>query len=197
MGDKYEGRKFNTTFKAKELPEDTRTAEIMDWGEKLHAMGLLPKEAGGFAGNFSFRNSRGFIITAGGVHKDKLNPRNFVQILSCNIETKNVVAEGEMEPSSETMAHNLIYSERPDIHAIIHVHDDLVLEKARELGVKVTKKKHPYGTPELAREIVKTLKHDRYIGVKGHGVISLGKSLWEAGKLIMAVHEDAEKHSGN
>ncbi len=193
MGEKYEGRKFRTSFQTKELPEDTRTAEIMEWGTKLHGMGLLPAESGGHAGNMSFRNNKGFVITAGGANKGRLTPRNFVQVLSCNIDTGKVEAEGELEPSSETFIHYLIYRERPDINAIIHVHDSAVTENHEKLGVKTTRKKEPYGTPELAYEVQKAIGHERCIVVKGHGVISMGKSLWEAGRIVLTRHGDAEK----
>jgi L-fuculose-phosphate aldolase len=193
MGEKYEGRKFRTIFKKRELPDDTRIAEVMIWGAKLYKLGLLPAEAGGHAGNLSFRNSRGFVITAGGVNKGRLTPRNFVQVLNANLDTKRVEAEGELEPSSETMTHHLIYRERADVNAIVHVHDNLVVRHAEKLKLRSTKHEHPYGTVELANEVAKSLGHDRYIVVKGHGVISLGKSVWEAGKRIMAVHAEAEK----
>lgn len=193
MPDKYEGRKFKTVFKSKELPDDTRIAEVMMWGAKLHKLGLLPAEAGGHAGNISFRNSRGFIITAGGVNKGRLTPKNFVQVLNANLDTKRVQAEGELEPSSETLAHNLIYRERADVNAIVHVHDNLAMKHAKKLGLRSTAKEHPYGTVELANEIAKALGSERYLVVKGHGVMSFGKSVWEAGKRIMAVHDDAKK----
>ncbi len=196
MGDKYEGRKFETIFKKKELPDDTRTAEVMMWGAKLHKLGLLPAEAGGNAGNISFRNSRGFVITAGGVSKGRLTPKNFVQVLNANLDTRKVEVEGELEPSSESMAHHLVYRERADVNAIVHVHDDLAMKHAHKLKLRSTAKAHPYGTVELANEIAKALDHERFLVVKGHGVISFGKSLWEAGKMILAVHGDAEKLSG-
>ncbi len=193
MTEKYVGRKFKTEFKGAEVPEDTRIYEIIQLAGKFKKMGLLPDEEGGHAGNFSFRNSRGFVITAGGVDKGNLTPRNFVQVLNCNMDTGKVIAEGELQPSSETFTHYLIYREKKAVNAIIHVHDSLVLEKAAELKVRVTPNHHPYGTTELAYEIEKTLVHGRYIGVKGHGVLAAGKSLWEAGKLIETFHEAAKK----
>ncbi len=191
MGEEYVGRKFKTEFRSDESPEDTRIYEIISLGEKFRKMGLLPKEHGGFGGNMSFRNENGFIITAGGIDKGKLTPRNFVQVLKCNMDTKKVIAEGEMQPSSETFTHYLIYRERKDVNAIIHVHDNLVIEKAKELEVKTTEHHHPYGTTELAYEIEKTLGRLKYIAVKGHGVLATGKSLWEAGKLVETYHGSA------
>jgi ribulose-5-phosphate 4-epimerase/fuculose-1-phosphate aldolase len=193
MEEKYIGRKFKTELKKGEMIEDSRVYEIIQLGGKFKRMGLLPVEEGGYAGNFSFRNDRGFVITAGGVDKGKLTPRNFVQVLNCNMDTKKVFAEGEMQPSSETFTHYLIYREKKAVNAIIHVHDSLVLEHAKKLGVRSTPKHHPYGTPELAYEIEKTLGHDRYIAVKGHGVLAAAKSLWEAGRIIEANHGAASK----
>jgi len=67
------------------------------------------------------------------------------------------------------------------------------MKHAHKLKLRSTAKAHPYGTVELANEIAKALDHERYLVVKGHGVISFGKSLWEAGKMIMAVHRDAKQ----
>ncbi|MFH0956494.1 MAG: class II aldolase/adducin family protein [Candidatus Aenigmatarchaeota archaeon] len=191
MAEKYGGRKFRTIFKGSEAPEDSRITEAMMWGQKFHAMGLLPVEDGGHAGNISFRNDRGFVITAGGKDKGKLNQADFVQVLSCNIDNGTVTAEGEAEPSSETLAHCMLYERRKDIDAIIHVHDPLVLSCVGKLGIKATAHIHSYGTPELAREIVASVGKRNFLAVKGHGVIALGKSLWEAGKIIEAYHSAA------
>ena len=190
--DRYVGRKFKTAFSSKEPPQDTRIYEIIALGEKFHRMHLLPKEKGGFGGNMSFRNSKGFVITAGGIDKGRLTPEKFVQVLSCSIDTLSVQAEGEMEPSSETMMHNLLYEKRPEVNAIIHVHDDIVLKNAGKLNIKTTETKHPYGTPELAKDIVRSIGKSDYIAVKSHGVVSVGKSLWEAGKRIETMHMAAE-----
>lgn len=193
METEYIGRKFKTEFRNEELPDDTRISEIIEWGMRLHKAGFLPAEHGGHAGNMSFRNNKGFVITAGGVSKGSLNPRNFVQVFNCNIDTKWVEAGGQLEPSSETLTHYLIYRERPDVNSIIHVHDNLVMENAKELKIKATKREHDYGTVDLAYEIEKVLGHEKFIVVKGHGVISFGKSPWEAGKRILTIHDDAEK----
>jgi len=196
MGEKYEGRKFRTTFVGKEVPEETRSSEIIEWGKKFHSMGLFPEDDAKNAGNMSFRNSRGFVITSGGSDKRKLHFKDLVQVVSCNIDTMEVEAEGVAEPSSETMLHNLIYSERQDINAIIHVHDRLVLGSAKDLGIPVTKKKQEYGTPELAREVAKVLGHESFIAIKDHGIVSMGKSVWEAGKQVQAFHNEAVSISG-
>lgn len=188
----YVGRKFKTEFRSKELPEDTRMYEAMDLGGRLSKMGLLPKEGGGHAGNMSFRNNRGFVITAGGIDKGKLTPMNFVQVLTCNLSEEKVIAEGELEPSSETMMHFLIYEKRKDVGAIVHVHDHEVARAWEKLNVKSTPREHPYGTIELAREVVESIGSRSYILIKGHGVLAAGKSLWEAGRLILTYHESAQ-----
>jgi len=192
MSDKYVGRKFKTEFKSDNIPEDTRIYEIIGLGEKFKKMGLLPHEDGGNAGNISFRNNEGFVITAGGKDKGKLSQRDFVQVLKVSMDSMKVIAEGEEQPSSETLSHDILYKERKDINAIIHVHDDLVLENAHKLNIKSTERKHSYGTPELAKDIQKSIGKENFIAVRGHGVISIGKSLWEAGKLIETMHYAAE-----
>lgn len=191
MTDKYVGRKFETEFKNEEIPQDTRIYEILSLGQKFKKMGLLPHEDGGNAGNLSFRNSRGFVITAGGKDKGKLTQRDFVQVLKASLDSMKVIAEGEEQPSSETLTHHLLYMERKDINAIIHVHDDTVLKNAHKLKIKSTERKHPYGTAELAKDIKKSVGDGNFLAVKGHGVIALGKSMWEAGKIIETYHHAA------
>ena len=191
--DKYVGRKFKTEFKSDDIPEDTRIYEIINLGQKFKKMGLLPKEHGGFGGNMSFRNSRGFVITAGGKDKGKLTQRDFVQVLNASLDKNKVIAEGEEQPSSESLTHHNIYSEREDVNAIIHVHDDAMLKNFKKLRtIKSTSRPHPYGTPELAADIVKSIGSKDFLVVKNHGVIALGKSLWEAGNLIETMHHAAE-----
>ena len=191
MGEEYTGQKFKTVLKDGEYIEDSRVFVIIDYGERFSKMGILPSEKGGHAGNMSFRNDKGFVITAVGVDKGKLTPRHFVQVTKCNIDTKKVFAEGDFKPSSETLTHYLIYRDRKDVNAIVHVHDPLVLENAKELKVKMTPKEHPYGTVELAHDIEKTLRGEKFIAVRGHGVIAVGKSLWEAAKIIDTMHHNA------
>ncbi|MBN1896681.1 MAG: class II aldolase/adducin family protein [Candidatus Aenigmarchaeota archaeon] len=192
MGDEYVGRKFRTEFKSNDIPQDTRIYEIIRLGEKFKKMGLLPDEDGGHAGNFSFRNSKGFVITSGGRDKGNLSQKNFVQVLNVNVDSGRVIVKGEEQPSSETLTHHLLYSGRKSVNAVIHVHDDIVLKNAHKLNIKSTERKHPYGTAELAKDIYKSIGRENFLAVRGHGVIATGKSLWEAGKIIETMHHAAE-----
>jgi len=194
--EKYSGRKFETAFASMEVPDDSRIAELMEWGERLHGMGLMPAEKGGFAGNMSFRNQKGFVITAGGISKGKLQRRDFVQVVSCSIDQKKAVAEGLAEPSSETFTHYLIYKSRPDVNAIVHVHDDLIMKNAEKMKVRMTAREHEYGTIELAREVEEALGRQKILAVKHHGIVSVGRSIWEAGRWILTFHDKAEGLEG-
>ena len=50
-------------------------------------------------------------------------------------------------------------------------------------------KNYPYGTMELARAVKRSAKKWDYIIMKDHGVLSLGKDIKTAFKLIKKYHE--------
>jgi ribulose-5-phosphate 4-epimerase/fuculose-1-phosphate aldolase len=50
---------------------------------------------------------------------------------------------------------------------------------------------HPYGTSELAYDVLRALKKSDYVIIRGHGSIAIGKTLGESKKLIFDAHEKA------
>jgi len=96
-------------------------------------------------------------------------------------------------PSSETPLHNMLYRLRPDINAVFHGHDAVVMKHAEALGLVVTSKKQAYGTPAFFKEVLNHSKKGKYVVWKGHGICSMGKSIKEAGENAVKIHELAEK----
>jgi len=99
-------------------------------------------------------------------------------------------------PSRETLLHSEIYDLRAEINAIFHVHNQLVLDFADELGVPCTERERPRGSYELVKEVNKLLglrKDVKYFVLKNHGVVSMGGTLEEAGRLAEHMHEMARK----
>ena len=78
-----------------------------------YARGWVPATSG----NFSVRGGVHILITPTGLDKGRLAPEDLLEI---NPEGAAVAGHGR--PSAETGLHTVIYRERPDAHAILHVH---------------------------------------------------------------------------
>jgi L-fuculose-phosphate aldolase len=93
---------------------------------------------------------------------------------------------GKTPPSSEARLHWLVYQEFPKTNAIVHFHDSRLLASGR---FPETSREHPYGTLELARDVVKTLQKRKFIILKNHGALAVGRDM----KACHALVEKAEK----
>lgn len=191
MTEKYSGVKFRTILERKDVPYDEGMKELIFWCKKFDELGLTPKHTTGSHGNLSFRIDDGFIITASGKNMSKVSVNDFVKVTECNKHKKEVYATGLVEPSSESFLHWLIYQTRKDVNAIFHGHDKEVLERSDQLSLVKTEKEQPYGTIELAEEVLKVLDENDYIVITSHGFLSLGNSMKEAGERAVRIHESA------
>jgi methylthioribulose-1-phosphate dehydratase len=69
------------------------------------------------SGNFSVRSGAHIHITATGLDKSALTPADLLEI-----DPEGRAVGGRGKPSAETSLHAVIYRERPEAHAILHVH---------------------------------------------------------------------------
>lgn len=185
---------FETKFINKNLPKDRKIAYLIKWGKRFKELGIAPKTLG----NLSFRTKSGFIITGTGTKLGELRPEDLVEVLEIKKENDKftVYCRGKIIPSMETIFHNEIYKIRPEINAIFHLHDRLVLEKGDKLKIPCTEREQPPGSYLLAEEIKKILKERKginYLLLKNHGVVSLGRNLAESRKLLILFHEKARR----
>jgi len=178
-GERYGGRRFKTVFAGGGTVPQKVADDVRRVGKRLDELGLTPENAG----NISVRTRRGMLITVGGVNKGVLKPEDVVEVVSFDGERAKVV--GKKEPSSETPMHWLIYQTFPEVAAVIHVHDDQMVDAADSIGVPVTAEFAHYGTGKQAREVVKALEGGNYAVIRGHGVISVGGTLDEALERIL------------
>jgi|Deesub1362B_J571_1020462.scaffolds.fasta_scaffold02049_4 ribulose-5-phosphate 4-epimerase/fuculose-1-phosphate aldolase len=185
---------FKTKFVEKNLPKDKRIPILIKWGKKFGEIGIAPETKG----NLSFRTKSGFIITGTGTTIGDLKPEDFVEVTK--IEKKNkkfvVYCKGRIVPSMESVFHKEIYNFRSEINAVFHLHDKPVLEVADKLKIFCTEKEQIPGSYSLVKEIRKLLEKRRgidYLIIQNHGIISLGKTLTEAGKLVTLFHRKAKE----
>lgn len=183
--------KFSVEFLSKKIPITRKLDELKKWCNIFHERKLTPQAEGGSLGNLSFRFRKGFIITASGLRlKKNLTDDCFVYVVSYN-ERKNLFfVYGSRNPSSESIMHYFIYKKRKDVNAVFHGHDERILKAGKRLGIPITTVELPYGTKELAIEVAKTLgKTHKFIIMKNHGFVSVGKTMEEAGNLAVRIQE--------
>ncbi|MBU0630514.1 MAG: class II aldolase/adducin family protein [Candidatus Margulisbacteria bacterium] len=178
--------KFTTEFLDRQVPGDPRIDELKKWCDQFTQSGLMPSYEGGVYGNLSFRlkPENRFIITSSGM-KETSAAESFVKVDRVDLEQKIVYAAGQREPSSESMFHYLIYQKRPEVNAVFHGHCQKLLDNQARLGLVSTEWEKPYGTMELADQIMTVLGKNDFLIIKNHGFISLGKNMAAAGDLAL------------
>jgi ribulose-5-phosphate 4-epimerase/fuculose-1-phosphate aldolase len=188
------GVKFETVFLSKNPPDDNRTDQLIYWCRRFDKLGLAPKSAG----NLSFRTKEGFIITATGVELRAVEKDNLVEVQKVEMKEGRILVhvKGKVVPSKESVLHRGVYDLRPEINAVFHTHDQLVLESTDKLKLPCTEGEQPRGSYELAKEVQRILGLStgaRYLVLRNHGVVSMGESMEEAGRLA----EDMNKMAQN
>ena len=181
MAEKYIGTKFKTIFLANHPANDGKINALISWCKKFHANDLSQLHNGLSSGNLSCRSQNGFLVSATGKNYAKIAADEIVEVVDCDLAKKIVKVSGSKEPSSESMAHWFIYNKFPEITAIFHGHNGAILAAAKKLGLPVTKNESPYGTKKEIAEVSKILGKGNFLILKGHGFLSLGRSMEEAG----------------
>ena len=180
MPEQYVGTKFRTVYARREPAQDSRVGELIEWGARLAKRGVV----GDTVGNLSFRTANGFIInrTAGDV--GRMTPQEFVEVINTDLTGRELTVVGLHEPSSESMMHAAIYGARRDVNAIFHGHSQRLLDQAASLRVPITEREQPYGTLELASEILKILEWHKIFVMRHHGFVTVGRTIAEAGRWL-------------
>lgn len=165
---------------------------LLHWCRVFDEEGMAPVEGGASAGNLSFRTRDGFVITATRTRlKSGLDWDRLVEVVRVNWLDYEMHYLGEHPPSSDSFLHERIYRARIDVEAVFHGHDPAVLAAADRLGVPVSAREIPFGTREDAEETARELRGHGYLVRKGHGFLSVGATLDEAGERALEVHRRA------
>lgn len=178
--------------------------KIIKFGRKCFRSGLIM----GAGGNISERTERGVSITSTGSQLQNLKKKDIVNVTFTTNE-ENIVAmdpTGKQSkiPSKECILHFLVYAERPDVHAIIHVHPTYSILNAgntlRNLaGMEGIHLGYvPYylaGSTNLARSTQKQFLAGADVVVQeNHGIVVGAKSLRQA-LIIAETYESCAKIS--
>ncbi len=186
--EEYEGVKFRCMRKNRNFDFDDRLAQLDRWCYLLAELGLTPLHSLGASGNQSCRvANESFIITKSGmIPGQNFAPENYCKITGYDNESGTVYANGQCDPSSESVLHCLIYRKFPTMHSVMHGHSNLFIQHAKALELPVTSKFYEYGTIQLAESVLDVLdERNRFIILKNHGFVAVGKSVHSAGSLVL------------
>ncbi|WMN58444.1 methylthioribulose 1-phosphate dehydratase [Pseudoalteromonas xiamenensis] len=95
------------------MHNDAAKAELIDAGHWVADKGWVPATGG----NFSMRTQSGFVVTASGHDKGKLDTHHFLEL-----DDNGNIVTGEGKPSAETALHLKLYALRPSTQCILHTH---------------------------------------------------------------------------
>ena len=169
--------------------------ELNQWRDRLYQLNLIGQYDNGIGfGNISIRDIQPecFVISGtqtGGI--PHLTEKHYTKVTEFDWEKNFVTCIGSIQASSEALTHAALYLADPEIQAVIHVHN-LSLWQASIDKLPTTNINCAYGTPEMAREIMrlcqeKETKKLKIIVMSGHkeGIITFGKNLTEAGNILL------------
>ena len=174
------------------------SAEIVElnyWRKQFYDLGLIGQYDNGIGfGNISVRfpQQDSWIISGtqtGGL--PILEAQHYTRIVDFDWEQNSVTCQGLIKASSETLTHAGIYTANPEVNAVIHVHHLQLWQKLIN-RVPTTNPHCAYGTPEMAREIIRLCQQDevrqqQIVVMSGHegGILTFGNNLAEAGNTLL------------
>jgi len=176
----YVGTKFRTVAMR---PDPPRNDELREWCRRWAAAGFIGKAMG----NLSARHEAGFLITPTGSDPAKLATEDLVHVITAEYAPPTLIVAGKHEPSSESLMHAAIYAARPGIGAVFHGHSNKMLEEAGRLGLPVTQRERPYGTPAMADAVLDVLSGHAVVIMRNHGFVALGRTMAEANAAVEKV----------
>jgi L-fuculose-phosphate aldolase len=173
--------------------------QICEIGKRIYEKGFVAANDG----NISIRISDNeFLITPTGVSKGFMTPDMILKV-----DGEGHVLDGDYRPTSEMKMHLLVYQERPDIQAIVHVHppyatafaiaglplDQAIMpESVVYLGTIPVAE---YGTPstkEVPDAIKKYVHQHQGVLLENHGALTWGKDLEHAYYLLESLEFTAK-----
>ena len=186
--------KYTCAWIKAEPLEINRIQELNEWRDKLYALHFIGEneDAIGY-GNISLRTIKNeFIISGSGTGKlNKLGAEHYTTVVKFDLENNSLEAKGPILASSESLTHAVIYESDETINAILHIHDAALWKKLLHC-VPTTKNEVEYGTPAMAKEMIRLfaeteLRTSKILAMAGHtdGIIAFGKNLQEAGAILL------------
>ena len=176
--------------------------DLSRWHRRFKNAGILgqdPERYDGLGfGNLSqWVNHSSFLISGTQTgYLDALTAADYALVTHAEITKNRISAEGQIKPSSEALTHAAVYALDADIRYVFHVHSPDIWEQREQLALPETAAEIPYGTPEMANEMVRlyhhgAFKHRNVFAMAGHedGIVGFANTANKAGKAIMGLLE--------
>jgi L-ribulose-5-phosphate 4-epimerase len=174
--------------------EEELIKDLNSWRNKLYRKGWIGALPNGIGfGNISIRVIGNiFLITGTETGKlQVLTNEHYSKVVAYNLEKNAITCIGPVKASSESLSHAAIYNKIHSVNAIFHIHSKELWERLKNVE-PTTAPEVEYGTPEMAREIVRLFKETdlakkKVIVMGGHedGIICFGNDLDEAGDRLL------------
>lgn len=188
------GIKFHCIWEKTRAFPAARIAKLNALRQELYTRGLIFADRNGIGhGNASMRVGKSeFLITGAGTGKRRtLSGKHFAMVQRVDIPLNTVWCKGPAKASSESMTHYAAYQSSPTTRAVIHVHAPAAWKKW--MGkLPTTSRKAKYGTPTLAKEVLRLFRNRKVRKAKafvlgGHkpGLIAFGQSISEAEEVLL------------
>lgn len=190
--------KFNAQWEEKRHIRYEQIESLNEWRKKLYDVHLVGVYDDGIGfGNVSQRATGDTFYISGSKtgRFAVLDASHYAEVTSIDVERNWVECVGETIASSESMSHAVIYQHFPEINAVFHVHNLELWEKLL-WKIPTTPESAPYGSPEMAHEILTLFQtthvlESKLFAMAGHreGLFSFGKNLDEAGSVLLGLLE--------
>lgn len=171
-------------------PEDV-VAEMCRWGRIMGRLRMVPYVSGkGWAGNMGCRDGDVVWVTRSGSEIDTVAAKDIVGLSPSGAVIAFWGTDG-VRPTSEWEIYWEIFQSRPDVRAVLHGHDALVLETASQLCERypeavLTKSVTESGSAEFRDEVLDILTDaTSYLIGRDHGFFALGSTFEKAGLLAL------------
>ena len=173
----------------REVHDSPLGKELIKIGKKV---GDTLELEGVVTGSLSTIFGNGFIITADNSDLKNLDTQGIIEILDYDPVRNTIIARGKRDSCMETPLHWFIYRGYPEVGAIIHIRNNILVEKITAANLQdlvISPFKVKYITSELAMEILKLLKGQNIILLQENGVVAVADSLENAYNLIVELNK--------
>jgi len=171
-----------------EISKDQATAEILKAGQKLAEHFFVASNDG----NISCRlNDREILITPSGVNKGEMSSEQLI-----TVSPEGQVLAGTHTPSSELKMHLRVYTQRPDVRAVVHAHPPAATGFA-SCGIRMDEEVllpevvfglgkigfAAYGTPtteEVPQAVAREIGDGEAMLLANHGALTVGPTVMQA-----------------
>ncbi len=188
------GIKFRCDWVRSEPLDENLIIELDEWRNRIYDLKLIGEDLSGIGyGNISKRFSgKEFIISGATTGKlRRLTQAHYTKVVDFSISSNSLKTVGPIIASSESLTHAIIYTLDKRINAVIHVHHAALWKKHLH-KLPTTDVKVEYGTPDMAKEIIRLynetdLARQKVLSMAGHqnGLISFGTNLKEAAEVLI------------